>query len=92
MREYNAESPKHDSKRFNSQAKTKYIADLGILFIYAFILQVEDSFSRIVPYLNKIFRVLDDFLKDKKIEKFDQNTLWVSVRLGFEKLCLFISH
>ena len=30
MCEYNAESPKHDRKRFTSQAKTKYIADLGI--------------------------------------------------------------
>ena len=31
---YNAESPKQDSKRFNSITKTIHFAHLGILFIY----------------------------------------------------------
>ena len=35
MRAYNAESPKQDSKRFNSNAKTKYIANLGIIYLWA---------------------------------------------------------
>ena len=30
--EYNAESLKQDSKKFNSQVKTKYIADLSIIY------------------------------------------------------------
>ena len=35
MYEYNAERTKHDSKRFNSQAKTKCFDNLGIKFIYS---------------------------------------------------------
>ena len=31
---YNAESPKHDRKRFNSQAKMKYFDDLGIIYLW----------------------------------------------------------
>ena len=31
---YNAESPKQGSKRFNYIAKTKYIADLGIIYLW----------------------------------------------------------
>ena len=33
MRKYNAESPKQGSKRFNSIVKTKYIDDLGIVYL-----------------------------------------------------------
>ena len=33
MRKYNAKSPKQGSKRFNSIVKTKYIADLGIIYL-----------------------------------------------------------
>ena len=33
MRKYNAESPKQGSRRFNSIVKTKYIADLGIVYL-----------------------------------------------------------
>ena len=29
------ESPKQGSKRFNSNAKTKYIADLGIIYLWS---------------------------------------------------------
>ena len=36
MRKYNAESPKQGSKRFNSNAKTKYIADLGIMYLWLY--------------------------------------------------------
>ena len=31
---YNAESPKQDSRRFNSIVKTKYIDDLGIVYLW----------------------------------------------------------
>ena len=34
MRVYNAESPKQDSRRFNSIVKTKYIDDLGIVYLW----------------------------------------------------------
>ena len=34
MREYNAESPKQGRKRFNSIAKTQYIADLVIIYLW----------------------------------------------------------
>ena len=34
MRKYNAESPKQGSRRFNSIVKTKYIADLGIVYLW----------------------------------------------------------
>ena len=33
MREYNAESPKQDRKRFNFIVKTINIADLGIIYL-----------------------------------------------------------
>ena len=33
LRKYNAESPKQGSRRFNSIVKTKYIADLGIVYL-----------------------------------------------------------
>ena len=33
MRKYNAESPKHGSRRFNSIVKTNYIDDLGIVYL-----------------------------------------------------------
>ena len=33
MGKSNAESPKQGSKRFNYNAKTKYIADLGIIYL-----------------------------------------------------------
>ena len=35
MRVYNAESPKQDSRRFNSIVKTKYIDNLGIVYLWA---------------------------------------------------------
>ena len=34
LRKYNAESLKQGSKRFNSNAKTNYIADLGIIYLW----------------------------------------------------------
>ena len=33
MLKYNAESPKQGSRRFNSIVKTKYIDDLGIVYL-----------------------------------------------------------
>ena len=33
-REYNAESPQQGSRRFNSIVKTKYIVDLGIVYLF----------------------------------------------------------
>ena len=42
MHKYNAESPKQGSKRFNSNAKTKYIADLGIMYLWS-------SLNRLYP-------------------------------------------
>ena len=33
MRKYNAESPKQGSRRFNYIVKTKYIDDLGIVYL-----------------------------------------------------------
>ena len=40
--EYNAESPKQGSKRFNSISKKVHFAHLGILFIYGFRFREED--------------------------------------------------
>ena len=34
MRKYNAEIPKQGSTRFNSIVKTKYIANLGIVYLW----------------------------------------------------------
>ena len=34
LRIYNAESPKPDSRRFNYIVKTKYIDDLGIVYLW----------------------------------------------------------
>ena len=34
MRKYNAESPKQGSRRFISIVKTKYIADLGLVYLW----------------------------------------------------------
>ena len=34
---YNAESPKQDSKRFNSITKRIYISDLGIIYLWVII-------------------------------------------------------
>ena len=34
MRVYNVESPKQDSRTFNSIMKTKYIDDLGIVYLW----------------------------------------------------------
>ena len=34
MGKYNAESPKQGSRRFDSNVKTKYIADLGIVYLW----------------------------------------------------------
>ena len=34
MRKYNAESPKQGSRRFNFIVKTKYIDDLGIVYLW----------------------------------------------------------
>ena len=52
MRVYNAESPKQDSRRFNSIVKTKYIDDLGIVYlwgqVYIYIISSTVRVSKVV--------------------------------------------
>ena len=59
---YNAESPKQDSRRFNSITMTIHFAHLGILFIYDMVPFKEVSL-RILKGLEAAVEVVKDVLK-----------------------------
>ena len=60
--EYNAESPKQDNKRFISQVKTKYIADLSIIYLWQRLIRTTPSSPFTVDINSTVYSKPEDCL------------------------------